>query len=62
MIDFFGFTYANIDEAEINTAELRAAIRPTSWLSLRGGYVYTDAQDTVTNTELLRRPEDVWLA
>src|SRR5690606_35871660 len=62
MIDLFGFTYANLDEAEINTADLRAAIRPTSWLSLRGGYVYTDAQDTLTNTELLRRPEDVWLA
>lgn len=62
MIDFFGFTYANIDEAEINTAELRAAIRPTSWLTLHGAYIYTDAQDTVTNTELLRRPQDVWAA
>lgn len=62
MIDFFGFTYANIDEAEINTAELRAAIRPTSWLTLHGAYIYTDAQDTVTNTELLRRPQDVWTA
>lgn len=62
MIDFFGFTYANIDEAEINTAEVRAAIRPTSWLTLHGAYIYTDAQDTVTNTELLRRPQDVWTA
>lgn len=62
MIDFFGFTYANIDQAEIDTAELRAAIRPTDWLTLRGGYIYTDAQDTVANTELLRRPQDVWLA
>ncbi|MBX3428814.1 MAG: TonB-dependent receptor [Hyphomonadaceae bacterium] len=61
MIDFFGFTYANIDEAEINTAELRAAIRPASWLTLRGAYIYTDAQDTMANTELLRRPQDVWL-
>lgn len=62
MIDFAGFTYANVDEAEISTAELRAAIRPTDWLTLRGGYIYTDAQDTVANTELLRRPQDVWLA
>lgn len=62
MIDFAGFTYANVDEAEIDTAELRAAIRPTEWLTLRGGYIYTDAQDTVANTELLRRPQDVWLA
>ncbi|MEQ1492900.1 MAG: TonB-dependent receptor, partial [Terricaulis sp.] len=53
MIDFAGFTYANVDQAEIDTAELRAAIRPTSWLTLRGGYIYTDAQDTVANTELL---------
>lgn len=62
MIDFAGFTYANVDQAEIDTAELRAAIRPTSWLTLRGGYIYTDAQDTGANTELLRRPQDVWLA
>jgi len=62
MIDFAGFTYANVDEAEIDTAEARLALRPTSWLTLRGGYIYTDAQDTVANTQLLRRPEDVWLA
>ncbi|MCX7358294.1 MAG: TonB-dependent receptor [Alphaproteobacteria bacterium] len=62
MIDFAGFTYANVDQAEIDTAELRAAIRPTSWLTLHGGYIYTDAQDTAANTELLRRPQDVWLA
>lgn len=62
MIDFFGFTYANIDEAEIETAEIRTALRPASWLTLRAGYIFTDAQDTVANTELLRRPQDVWLA
>lgn len=62
MIDFFGFFYANIDKAEIDTAEARVALRPTSWLTLRGGYVYTDAQDTVADTQLLRRPEDVWQA
>jgi vitamin B12 transporter len=31
MIDFFGFFYANIDQAEIDTAEARVALRPTSW-------------------------------
>jgi len=62
MIDFAGFVYGNVDEAEIETAELRAAVRPASWLTLRGGYIYTDAQDTVANTQLLRRPEDTWLA
>ncbi|MBK8542321.1 MAG: TonB-dependent receptor [Caulobacteraceae bacterium] len=62
VIDFFGFTYDNIDEAEIGSAELGAAVRPTSWLTLHGGYIYTDAQDTGADTELLRRPQDVWMA
>lgn len=62
MIDFAGFTYANVDEAQIDTAEARVALRPTDWLTLHGGYIYTDAQDTVANMQLLRRPEDVWLA
>ena len=62
MIDFAGFTYANVDAAEIDTAELRAAVQPTPWLTLRGGYIYTDAEDTGANTELLRRPRDVWFA
>ena len=62
MIDFLGFNYANIDEAAINTAEARVALSPTSWLTLGGAYIYTDAQDTVAETPLLRRPEDTWLA
>ncbi len=62
MIDFAGFTYANIDEAQIDTAEARIALRPFSWLTLSGAYVYTDALDTVADTPLLRRPENVWLA
>ena len=62
MIDFAGFTYANVDEAEIDTAEVRVALRPREWLTLRSGYIYTDAQDTVAHTRLLRRPENVWLA
>jgi vitamin B12 transporter len=62
MIDFLGFSYANVDAAEIDAAEVRAALRPRSWLTLRGGYIYTDAQDTVADAPLLRRPEDVWLA
>ena len=62
MIDFLGFNYANIDKARIETIEARVALRPTSWLTLRGGYIFTDAQDTVASTPLLRRPEDTWLA
>jgi len=61
MIDFAGFTYANIDQAEISMAEARTVVRPASWLALRGGYIHTDAEDTVANAPLLRRPEDVWL-
>jgi vitamin B12 transporter len=63
LIDFNAFfVYANIDEAEIDSAEVRFAITPTSWLTGRVSYVYTDAQDVVANTPLLRRPEDVWYA
>ncbi len=62
MIDFLRFNYANVDEAEIDTAEARIAVRPLEWLTLSGGYVYTDAQDTGADTELLRRPQDVWMA
>lgn len=61
MIDFGPFfTYVNIDEAELRSAEARAAIRPTDWLTLRGGYVWTQAEDTTTGLALLRRPEQSW--
>jgi vitamin B12 transporter len=63
LIDFnSSFAYANVDEAEIDSAEVRLAIRPRSWLAARISYVFTDAQDAVANTPLLRRPEDAWLA
>lgn len=63
LIDFNAFfIYANIDQAEIDSAEARFAIRPATWLTARLSYVHTDAQDTVANTPLLRRPEDAWFA
>ena len=63
LIDFNAFfVYANIDEAEIDSAEARIAARPASWLTARAAYVYTDAEDAVANTPLLRRPQDAWLA
>ncbi|MEZ5962040.1 MAG: TonB-dependent receptor [Hyphomonadaceae bacterium] len=63
LIDFNSFfIYANIDEAEIDSAEARIAVRPTPWLTARVAYVYTEAEDAVANTPLLRRPEDAWLA
>lgn len=63
LIDFNSFfSYANIDQADVDSAEARVALRPTSWLTARLSYVYTDAQDAVANTQLLRRPESVWMA
>lgn len=63
LIDFSStFVYANIDAAEIDSAEVRLALRPSSWLTGRLAYVHTDAVDAIANTPLLRRPEDAWTA
>lgn len=63
LIDFNTFfSYANIDEASVESAEARVAVRPLSWLTARAAYVYTDAQDDVADTPLLRRPQDMWSA
>ncbi|MGE3931551.1 MAG: TonB-dependent receptor plug domain-containing protein [Hyphomonadaceae bacterium] len=63
LIDFGpAFTYANVDEAEIDSAEARLALRPLDWLTARVSYVWTDARDGVTDAPLLRRPEHSWSA
>lgn len=63
LIDFNSFfTYANIDKASIESAEARIAVRPLSWLTAHASYVYTHAQDDIADTQLLRRPQDVWNA
>lgn len=63
LIDFDSFfTYANIDRADIDSAEARLALRPASWLTARLSYVYTDAEDANAGTQLLRRPDDMWNA
>ena len=63
LIDFDAFfTYANIDRADIESAEARVALRPLAWLTARLAYVYTDAEDATANTPLLRRPESTWSA
>jgi len=63
LIDFGPlFTYVNIDQAEIESAELRVAMRPLSWLTARASYVHTDARDGATGAALLRRPEHSWTA
>jgi vitamin B12 transporter len=63
LIDFNSFfSYANIDEASVKSAEARVAVRPLSWLTARASYVSTNAQDDVADTPLLRRPTDMWSA
>lgn len=61
LIDFnASFSYANIDKAEIESAEARAVLRPLSWLTVQAAYTYADAQDATARTPLLRRPQDAW--
>jgi vitamin B12 transporter len=63
LIDFDSFfSYANIDRASVESAEARVVLRPLSWLTAHVSYVYTDAQDEISDTALLRRPQDVWSA
>jgi len=63
MIDFGpAFTYVNIDEAELESAQARVRVRPLSWLQGEIAYVYTDARDAVSDAPLLRRPENAWRA
>jgi vitamin B12 transporter len=62
LIGFAGFTYANVDRAEIDFAELRVGWRPLTWLSLRAAYANTDARDATTGQALQRRPRHAWSA
>jgi vitamin B12 transporter len=62
LIGFFGFSYANVDEADIDFAELQLAIRPLSWLTARASYANTNARDASSGEALLRRPRRAWSA
>jgi vitamin B12 transporter len=62
LIGFFGFSYANVNEAEINYAEARATLRPLGWLRASATYANTDARDTSTDVALARRPRHAWSA
>jgi vitamin B12 transporter len=62
LIGFFGFTYANIDRAEIDHAETRITLRPFDWLTARLAYANTDARDAQSGAALLRRPRHAWTA
>jgi vitamin B12 transporter len=62
LIGFFGFSYANVDRAEIDFAEARVAVRPLDWLTARLVYANTDARDASTDQKLQRRPRHAWSA
>lgn len=62
LIGFFGFTYANVDRANIDHAETRVALRPLDWLAVRFSFANTDARDAQTGETLLRRPRHAWSA
>jgi vitamin B12 transporter len=62
LIGFFGFSYANVDEAKIKYAEARVAIRLLAWLRASVSYSNTDARDAATDIALARRPRHAWSA
>lgn len=62
LIGFFGFSYANVDRAEIDFAEARVRVRPLDWLSGEIVYANTRARNADTNQALQRRPRHAWSA
>jgi vitamin B12 transporter len=60
LIGFLGFSYANVDRAEIDFAEAHLALRPLPWLTARIAYANTDARDVGADTALQRRPRHAW--
>lgn len=62
LIGFFGFSYANVDRAEVDFAEARFAAHPLDWLTARVAYANTDARDVSSGQALQRRPRHAWSA
>jgi vitamin B12 transporter len=56
------YAFINIDEAELQSAEARVALRPLSWLTAQVSYTHTEATNGVTGARLARRPEEAWTA
>lgn len=56
------YAFINIDEAELESAEARFALRPLSWLTAQVSYTHTEATNGVTGARLARRPEEAWTA
>jgi|CXWL01.1.fsa_nt_gi vitamin B12 transporter len=62
LIGFSGFSYANVDRANIAFAEARISVKPLPWLTARLVYANTDARDVATDRPLQRRPRHAWSA
>lgn len=62
LIGFVGFSYGNVDRADIDFAEGLVAVRPTDWLTARVVYAHIDAVNAATGVALQRRPEEAWSA
>ncbi len=60
LIGFAGFSYANVDRAEIDFAEVRFSLQPLDWLTMRVSYANTGARDAATDAPLQRRPRHAW--
>ncbi|MBN2242778.1 MAG: TonB-dependent receptor [Acidobacteria bacterium] len=55
LIDFAGWSYSNVGRAAIKGVELFGSARPAEPLEIRFGYTYTNAKDTASSEELIRR-------
>lgn len=62
LIGFAGFSYANVDRAEVDFAEARLTLRPLDWLTARLSYGNTNARDADADQALQRRPRHAWSA
>jgi len=58
VFDFPTFTLQNVGLAEASGVELTAYVQLTCDSSLTASYTYTDTENLVTNTQLLRRPRN----
>ena len=56
------YTTVNIGAAHMRGVETEIALRPTSWLTARFTWTYTDARDATDNSPLLRRPQNSFSA
>ncbi|MDP6556637.1 MAG: TonB-dependent receptor [Pirellulaceae bacterium] len=58
VFDFPTFTLRNVGLVESSGVELTAYVQLTDVSSLAASYTYTDTENLVTNTQLLRRPRN----